>query len=80
MSGRYTRIDRLGLFIPIAVSLVYPQYWLAGNPWGWGAFWILFLGAAAEMRTYVCHGCTNRYCPVRRLPDVEPSEELRGGE
>jgi hypothetical protein len=77
-AGRYTRMDRFGVLLPAVVSLAYPQYWLLGNLWGWGVFWILMLGAATEIRVYVCRGCTNRYCPARPAAPLEkepPAEE-----
>jgi uncharacterized membrane protein YuzA (DUF378 family) len=74
-AGRYTLIDRIGLLLPITVSLIYPQYWLIGNLWGLGAFWILFIGGAVETRTRVCRGCMNRHCPVRHAPPAEREKE-----
>jgi hypothetical protein len=73
MSGRYSRGDRLGIALPLVVSLIYPQYWLLGNLWWWGAFWVLFVGAAVEIRTQVCRGCGNRYCPA--MPSSSPPVE-----
>jgi hypothetical protein len=72
LSGRYTAGDKVGVLIPVLVSLVYPQYWLIGNLGAWSAFWILIIGAAAEIRTHVCYGCANRHCPLRQSPKVEP--------
>jgi MFS family permease len=74
-AGRYTSIDRFGIILPAVVSLAYPQYWLIGDLWAWGGFWILIIGAAVEIRSYVCPGCANRYCPVRQSPPVETEKE-----
>ncbi len=78
LPSRYSLSDRIGILLPIAVSLIYPQYWLAGSPLEWAVFWILMVGAAVEMRVSVCPGCTNRYCPARSTPRVEPEKESPG--
>jgi hypothetical protein len=75
MSGRYTSGDRIGMVLPLVVSLIYPQYWLIGNLWWWGAFWVLFIGASIEIRTQVCRGCGNRNCPAMPALPVEEKKE-----
>jgi hypothetical protein len=75
MSGRYTRMDLFGVLLPAIVSLAYPQYWLIGNLWEFGAFWILFIGSVVETHTYVCRGCMNRHCPVRQVTLTEREKE-----
>ncbi len=75
LSGRYSIIDRFGILFPAAIILAYPQYWLAGNFPVWGAFWILIIGAAAEVRIFNCPRCTNRFCMVLYHPQWESGNE-----
>ncbi|ODS42727.1 MAG: hypothetical protein MSIBF_05370 [Candidatus Altiarchaeales archaeon IMC4] len=62
--GNYTGLDILGAAIPLAVMLLFPQFWLWENKILLIIFWLLFLIALAEIKLFVCNGCKNKNCPV----------------
>lgn len=61
--GPYTLRDELGVIVPLVFMIAFPQYWLLSQPVYFILCAVLFLIAAADVRFFVCKGCTNCFCP-----------------
>ena len=61
--GPYTFRDRTGVVVPLVFMIVFPQFWLLMHPVYFSLFAALWLIAAADIRFFVCKGCTNCFCP-----------------
>ncbi len=60
----YTFWDALGILIPLAVMLAFPQFWLWKNKILLIIFWLFFLIAIIEIKLSVCKACKNEGCPL----------------
>ena len=60
----YTHWDIGAVFISLTAIAVFPQYWLFKRSVFLLAFWLLFLGAHAEIILFVCPRCGNERCPM----------------
>jgi hypothetical protein len=61
---RYTFWDIGAVFISLSVIAVFPQLWLFKRTILLAIFWLLFLGAHAEIMLVVCRRCENERCPM----------------
>lgn len=64
--GPYTMREYAGVAITILFMLLFPQYWLVARLPLFLLFWACVVAAGVEIRSSVCRGCENIYCPVRR--------------
>lgn len=65
-TGPYTVLDYAGLVLPLALLVGAPQPFLWQRPVLLIAFWSLAVVGVLEIRLYVCAGCRNRFCPLRK--------------
>jgi hypothetical protein len=64
--GPYTTPEYAGVAVALLFMILFPQPWLAGHLVLLLLFWGCVLFAVAEIRTSVCRGCANIYCPVQQ--------------
>jgi hypothetical protein len=64
--GPYNLLDSAGVAVPGFIILLAPQYWLISSFSLFLVFWTLALVGFAEIRTFVCGGCENGNCPMRK--------------
>ena len=63
----YTAFDLLaGVGVPLALAILFPQYWLIKIPYLFVTYWIILLLAGAESLLYVCKSCQNKKCTLCR--------------
>jgi hypothetical protein len=60
----YTVWDIGAVFISLFAIALFPQYWLFKRVVLLSIFWLLFLGAHAEIMLVVCRRCGNERCPM----------------
>ena len=60
----YTFWDISAVFISLFAIALFPQYWLIKRVILLLIFWLLFLGAHAEIMLVVCRRCGNERCPM----------------
>ncbi len=60
----YTFRDIGAVFISLIAIALFPQYWLIKQVILLLIFWLLFLGAHAEIMLVVCRRCGNERCPM----------------
>jgi len=60
----YTVWDIGAVFISLFAIALFPQYWLFKRMILLIIFWLLFLGAHAEIMLVVCRRCGNERCPM----------------
>lgn len=60
----YTFWDIAAVFISLSAIALFPQYWLFKRLILFIIFWVLFLGAHAEIMLVVCRRCGNERCPM----------------
>lgn len=61
---QYTFWDIGAVFISLSTIALFPQYWLVKRVILFVIFWVLFLGAHAEIMLVVCRRCGNERCPM----------------
>jgi len=61
--GPYSALDYVGLLIPLALMLAFPQFWLWQNKALLFVFWAAFVVAMIKIRMFVCRSCGNEICP-----------------
>jgi hypothetical protein len=64
--GPYTPLDYAATALAIALIILLPQLWLAGKPLLLSISWGLLVISGIEITLFVCHGCENTYCPMRK--------------
>lgn len=64
--GKYTSLDYIGVAVPLAIIVLFPQYWLRSRIVLFTAFWVILILACAYIYSAVCHGCGNNFCPLRK--------------
>ena len=62
----YTTVELTAVTVSVAFILLFPQYWLFGNPVLAGVFWLLCIGAVVPLPPCVCIRCSNSFCPLCR--------------
>jgi hypothetical protein len=68
----YTFWDISAVFISLSTIALFPQHWLLKRVILFVLFWMLFLGAHAEIMLVVCRRCGNERCPMyKRLHEDE---------
>ena len=65
-AGPYTAADFIGLVLPLALLFAAPQPYLWHRPLLMACFWGLTAAGLVEIRRYVCTGCRNLFCPLRK--------------
>lgn len=60
----YTVWDIGAIFVSLSAIALFPQYWLFKRVILLVLFWLLFLGAHAEIMLVVCRRCGNERCPM----------------
>jgi len=60
----YTFWDIAAVFVSLSAIALFPQYWLIKRVILLIIFWLLFLGAHAEIMLVVCRRCANKRCPM----------------
>lgn len=60
----FTFWDIGAVFISLSAIALFPQYWLLKRVFLLILFWLLFLGAHAEIMLVVCRRCGNERCPM----------------
>jgi len=63
---RYTFWDIGAVFISLSAIALFPQFWLLKRMIFFITFWLLFLGAHAEIMLVVCRRCENERCPMHK--------------
>jgi hypothetical protein len=61
--GPYSSRDLFLTAAALAILVFLPQIWLWRHPVAFGAFWILLVPAAVDIRSAVCRDCGNAHCP-----------------
>ena len=64
--NKYTIMDYIGVFIPILLIILIPQYWLFKSIILLFLFWILLIVAFIEIIGFVCKTCGNDNCLLCR--------------
>lgn len=62
----YTSWDIGAVLISLTAIALFPQFWLFKRGVLLVTFWLLFLGAHAEIMLFVCRRCGNERCPMFR--------------
>jgi len=63
----YGFLDTIGLMLPAAVLVAFPQPWLLDNKPLFALFWICLSGGLVQILLKVCKGCGNQKCVMCRL-------------
>jgi len=64
--GPYSSTELIVVGVSLLLLLGFPQFWLWQYPGWFIVFWLLNLTALTQIRSAVCKGCDNVYCPVNR--------------
>jgi hypothetical protein len=64
--GPYTPLDYAATVLAIALIILLPQLWLADKPLLLAISWGLLVISGIEITLFVCRGCENTYCPMRK--------------
>ncbi|MBN1167598.1 MAG: hypothetical protein JXA44_10785 [Methanospirillaceae archaeon] len=65
-SGPYSRFDLVAVAILFAIIILPPQIALFTLPGTFGFFWICLSTAAILANRFLCPGCKNRFCPMKK--------------
>jgi hypothetical protein len=65
--GPYTPLDYAGTGLALALIILTPQPWLVRMPLVLALTWGLLAWCGMEIALFVCVGCGNRFCPLRRI-------------
>ncbi len=63
----YGILDYVGLTLPVAVLVAFPQPWLLDNIPLFVLFWVCLVGGLVQILLRVCTGCENQKCIMCRL-------------
>jgi len=63
-SGPYSKIENAIVVILLLLLIGFPQIWLWNSTDLFFAFWILIIIGLIQIRTVVCKGCKNSFCPI----------------
>jgi len=64
-AGAYTRGELLAVFLFFGFVVLFPLYWLRGQPLLLLVFLVLFAGNLVLTHFTCCRGCGNRFCLLR---------------
>ncbi len=65
--GSYSRFDLVFCVILFAIIILPPQVALFTLPGTFGTFWICLSTAAILTSRFLCTGCSNRFCPMKKV-------------
>ena len=74
-TSHYEFLDYVGVTVPPAILVIAAQPFLWQRPLMLVAYWVLLTAGLSEIRLFVCRGCNNTLCPLRR----EPVGRMSGG-
>jgi hypothetical protein len=63
--GPYTTVEIIVTGIALLLLIGLPQIWLWQYTGLFITFWVLIGIAVIQIRTVICRGCDNTYCPAR---------------
>jgi len=63
----YHIMDYLGLLLPAAALIIFPQPWLVNNKPLFTLFWACLVGGVVQILLRVCKGCGNSKCIMCHL-------------
>jgi hypothetical protein len=65
--GSYGFLDYLGVAAPLFILIAVPLPWLRSYPAAMALFGILLAVGGTDILMYVCKGCGNQHCPLRKI-------------